>query len=258
MNTSWGGERVKKRVVVGVEGALLEAQLQVPPKARGVVVFPHASGISRSPGDGFIEQRLNESGLATFLVDLLTAEEQDLDARIACFRFDITMLAGRLAAAAACLAGEPEAQGLTSGYFAAGNGAAAALVVAAARDDVTAALVSHSGRPDLAEHVLPWVTAPTLLLVEGSDESLIGLNRDRLGQIGADHKRFVLVPSAASPFEDTTAPEEVARLAGEWFTEHFERPAAEKPKPRQEAGWPAQVKPPAGAELRQRSADQGA
>ena len=154
----------------------------------------------------------------------------DLDARTACFRFDITMLAGRLATATACLTSEPATHGLAVGYFASSNSAAAALVVAAAKVDVTAALVAHGGRPDLAEHVLNWVTAPTLLLVDGSDESLIGLNRDRLGQIGADHKQFVLVPSAASPFEDSTEPQEVVRLAVEWFTEHFARPTAAEPR----------------------------
>src|SRR5260370_39690212 len=91
-------EGPQNRVVVRAAAAPLEGELELPTAARGLVVFPHGAGIRRSPRDGVLARKLRDAGLGTLLLNLLTDEEEQLDARIACFRFDITMLAKRLVA----------------------------------------------------------------------------------------------------------------------------------------------------------------
>jgi putative phosphoribosyl transferase len=110
---------------------------------------------------------LNEANLATLLVDLLTPEEEAIDARTAHLRFDIGLLAERLINATDWLTQHPDTKHLRVGYFGASTGAGAALVAAAKRPDVVGAVVSRGGRPDLAGPALEHVQAPTLLIVGG-------------------------------------------------------------------------------------------
>jgi len=76
----------------------LEGALAIPPGAKGVVVFAHGSGSSRhSPRNQFVAQVIRESGNGTLLFDLLTAEEEIEDNVRGNLRFDIALLASRLA-----------------------------------------------------------------------------------------------------------------------------------------------------------------
>ena len=78
--------------------ATLEGDLNIPEGARGIVLFAHGSGSSRhSPRNRHVAQLLSQAQLATLLVDLLTAEEEAIDLRTAQLRFDIGLLAARLA-----------------------------------------------------------------------------------------------------------------------------------------------------------------
>jgi dienelactone hydrolase len=202
-----------------VDGVTLEGSLSIPVQAHGVVLFAHGSGSSRhSPRNRFVASALQQAGLGTLLLDLLSAEEGKLDARTAAFRFDIELLARRLVGATDWVTRRPEAQDLPVGYFGASTGAAAALRAAAVRPGVIHAVVSRGGRPDLAGPALARVAAPTLLLVGGLDEAVIELNRTALEQLGTTVKRLVIVPGASHLFEEPGALEEVARLAADWFT----------------------------------------
>src|SRR5437867_1178627 len=111
-----------------------------------------------------VANRLNEAGFGTLLIDLLTREEEAVDARTAHLRFDIGLLAERLLVAGDAVGAEPSARDLPLGYFGASTGAAAALVAAAERPERVRAIVSRGGRPDLAGEALPSVQAPTLLI----------------------------------------------------------------------------------------------
>jgi putative phosphoribosyl transferase len=86
-------------------------------------------------------------------------------------------------------------------------------------------VVSRGGRPDLAGEALLEVRAPTLLLVGGKDEAVIGLNEQALAQLAAPVKKLVVVPEASHLFEEPGTLEEVARLAAEWFTRYLDLPA---------------------------------
>src|SRR5438477_9612701 len=140
----------------------LEGNLVVPASARGVVLFAHGSGSSRhSPRNRYVAQVLQDAGLATLLIDLLTPDEEQVDMRTGHLRFDIGLLAERLVGATDWLTQQPNTQNLRVGYFGASTGAGAALVAAAERPDVVAAVVSRGGRPDLAGPALARVQAPT-------------------------------------------------------------------------------------------------
>jgi putative phosphoribosyl transferase len=195
-----------------------------PEGARGVVLFAHGSGSSRhSVRNRFVAGALRGGGLATLLLDLLTPDEEAVDARTAHLRFDIGLLAHRLVAATDWLTANPDTRGLKIGYFGASTGGGAALVAAAERPDLVAAVVSRGGRPDLAGPSLVHVRAPTLLIVGGRDEPVIGMNREAMRQLRSE-TRLEIVPGATHLFEEPGALEAVARLAEDWFQRHF-RPA---------------------------------
>jgi putative phosphoribosyl transferase len=84
-----------------------------------------------------------------------------------------------------------------------------------------AAVVSRGGRPDLAGAALPLVQAPTLLIVGGSDPVVLRLNKEALVQLGAHEKELKIIPGATHLFEEHGALEEVARVAADWFIQHF-------------------------------------
>jgi putative phosphoribosyl transferase len=199
----------------------LEGNLSVPEGARGVVLFAHGSGSGRhSPRNRQVARALREAGLATLLIDLLTPEEEEADLRTGHLRFDIGLLAQRLAGATDWLAQNPDTRDLRIGYFGASTGAGAALVAAADLPEAVGTVVSRGGRPDLAGDALPLVKAPTLLIVGGDDVPVIGMNEEAFAQIPAE-KRLEIVPGATHLFEEPGALEEVARLAADWFTRHL-------------------------------------
>ncbi|MGW5078592.1 dienelactone hydrolase family protein [Micromonospora echinospora] len=213
-----------REVSVPVVAGGLVGDVSVPGNAGGVVLFAHGSGSSRhSPRNMAVGRALNDRGLATVLVDLLTADEEARDEVTAELRFDIGMLAERLAGIVDWMGADPELGQLPIGLFGASTGAAAALVAAAARPERVGAVVSRGGRPDLAGSSLTVVRAPTLLLVGGLDEQVIVLNeqaRDALGEVA----ELRIVPGATHLFEEPGTLEQVAEQAGTWFTTHLRQP----------------------------------
>ncbi len=208
-------------VVVPTDQVALEGTLAVPAEPLGVVLFAHGSGSSRhSPRNRLVAAELRRARLATLLIDLLSGEEEALDARTRELRFDIGLLAGRLVAATDWLGGHQATRGLRLGYFGASTGAAAALVAAAERQDLAAAVVSRGGRPDLAGQALDHVRAPTLLIVGGQDRAVIPLNRDALARLRVE-KALEIVPGATHLFEEPGALERAAELARGWFARHL-------------------------------------
>lgn len=210
----------EREVRVSAGPVALEGSLGIPDGARGVVLFAHGSGSGRhSPRNRRVARTLREARLATLLVDLLTSEEEEVDLVTRRLRFDIGLLAERLVGATDWLAEEADTRDLRVGYFGASTGAGAALAAAAGRPKV-GAIVSRGGRPDLAGEALARVAAPTLLIVGGEDEPVIGMNREAFARMRAE-KELKIVPGATHLFEEPGALEEVARLAAEWFARHL-------------------------------------
>lgn len=199
----------------------LTGDLIVPADASGVVVFAHGSGSSRnSPRNQSVARTLREAGVGTLLLDLLTPEEERVDAQTARLRFDIGLLAHRLIAATNWLRNDSRTEEMTLGYFGASTGGAAALVAAAELGHRIKAVVARGGRPDLAGSALPLVIAPTLLIVGALDYRVIAINRDALSQLRCE-KSLQIVPGATHLFEEPGTLEEVGRLAADWFAKHF-------------------------------------
>ncbi len=199
----------------------LEGNLAVPAQARALVLFAHGSGSSRhSPRNRFVASVLTDAGLATLLTDLLTADEEEVDAVTRHLRFDIPLLAQRLVAITDWLAAQPQTQPMRIGYFGASTGAAAALIAAADRSGTVGAIVSRGGRPDLAGTALARVRAPTLLIVGGQDLPVLELNRQALRELRVE-AQLVVVPGATHLFPEPGALEEVARISAALFTRHL-------------------------------------
>jgi putative phosphoribosyl transferase len=213
-------------VSIPLEGMVLHGDLRISDDARGLVIFVHGSGSSRfSPRNRHVAEELNKMGLATVLLDLLTDEEQKIDAETMQYRFDIPLLATRSTLVAGWAQRQHEMEGLPIGLFGASTGAAAALITAAEMQEQIAAVVSRGGRPDLAEDALDKVKAPTLLIVGGEDETVLALNKKAMAQMRCITKLHV-VPGATHLFEEPGALERVAAAAGEWFVKCMEKSAA--------------------------------
>ncbi|MEU6072881.1 dienelactone hydrolase family protein [Micromonospora sp. NPDC047074] len=210
-------------VTIPAGGAELPADLLIPPEPAGVVLFAHGSGSSRhSPRNTAVAHVLNGGGLGTVLVDLLTPAEEQVDARTAELRFDIRLLADRLAAIVDWLAAERPFGPAPIGLFGASTGAAAALVAAAARPELVGAVVSRGGRPDLAGPALGQVRAPTLLLVGGLDDQVITLNEQAQAALPGTAE-LTVIPGATHLFEEPGTLDQVATRTTTWFTTHLPR-----------------------------------
>jgi len=188
-------------VSIPVDGVRLAGALTVPDGAVGVVAFAHGSGSSRhSPRNRRVAAALNDHRLATLLFDLLDSREEEIDSRTGELRFDIPFLADPLGV----------------GCFGASTGAAAALVAAGNRPELVRAVVSRGGRPDLAADALEAAKAPTLLIVGGKDEVVLGLNERARARMRSE-VMLEVVPGAGHLFEEPGALERVELLARTWF-----------------------------------------
>ena len=206
------------------EQNIIEGNLILPNSGtsmKGIVIFAHGSGSTRhSPRSKYVSQVLNNVGIATLVVDLLTPKEETVDNLTREHRFNIALLAQRLISCTDWILQDPELKNLKIGYFGASTGAAAALVAAAARPNVIDVIVSRGGRPDLAgKEVLDQIEAPTLLIVGENDKTVIELNQNALNLLTRieKKKKLILIPNATHLFEEEGALEEVARRASGWF-----------------------------------------
>ena len=215
-------QRHQRSVVIPAPGGVrLDGELTAPRAGGGIVVFAHGSGSGRhSPRNQFVARALQERGLGTLLMDLLTSSEEVEDLRTAQLRFDIELLAARVISAIDWVASACPDDATAIGCFGASTGAAAALVAAAQRPQTVRAVVSRGGRPDLAGRALGDVRAPTLLIVGGDDRPVIDMNEDAMRALRTK-RALEIVPGATHLFAEPGALERVAELAGSWFLRHL-------------------------------------
>jgi putative phosphoribosyl transferase len=209
----------QQEVRIETANTALAGDLVMPDNAHGMVLFAHGTGSSRfSPRNRSVAEALQEAGFGTFLIDLLTVEEERAEAATGHLRFDIDLLVGRLFAALDWL--RTQMLALPVGLFGASTGAAAALVAAAERPDDVRAVVSRGGRPDLAGEALTRVRAPVLLIVGGADAPVIGMNKDAMARMRTTVE-LEIVPGATHLFEEAGALDAVAEHAGTWFERYL-------------------------------------
>jgi putative phosphoribosyl transferase len=210
-----------QEVTIPLPSVPLAGDLNLPSETLGLVLFAHGSGSSRhSPRNQYVARILREAGLGTLLFDLLTAEEEQAEARTRHLRFDIPFLAERLVAATRWAREQRTLRDLNMGFFGSSTGAAAAILAAADLGKAIRAVVSRGGRPDLAGDALERGIAPTLLLVGGADTPVIALNEEAYDRLQGK-KALRIIPGASHLFEEPGTLEQVAKLASEWFVEHL-------------------------------------
>lgn len=221
MATSADKSNAAQTIEIAAGAVRLSGELTIPAAALGVVLFAHGSGSSRhSPRNRYVARTLCDAKIGTLLFDLLSLDEEAVDASTGELRFDIGLLAGRLEEATRWLRHQPQIGALPVGYFGASTGGAAALVAATALGDEVRAVVSRGGRPDLAGEALSAVRAPTLLLVGGLDGPVIRMNQDAFARLTCQ-KELTIVPNATHLFEEPGTLEAVARHSTAWFRRHL-------------------------------------
>lgn len=223
MDKPVAGNKVASLERIPVGQVHIEGMLELPVNAKSIVLFAHGSGSSRhSKRNQYVAKVLQDKGIGTLLMDLLTPEE---DANYPT-RFDIPLLTHRLLAATQWIKTEPQTSHLSIGYFGASTGAAAALQAAAASGEEIGAVVSRGGRPDMAGiSALGKVISPTLLLVGGWDDEVITLNRDAYNYLRCT-KDLIIIPGATHLFSEPGTLEEVARQAAAWFGKYLKQHSA--------------------------------
>lgn len=215
-------EILGRSLQIPVGRTILEGNLTLPANSKSLVIFSHGSGSSRfSPRNNFVAQQLHKKSIGTFLVDLLTPQEDSVYAN----RFNIDLLTERLTEITKWLTHLKETKELTMGYFGASTGAASALRAAALLPQVIKAVVSRGGRPDLAKNALNKVKAPTLLIVGEFDFDVFRLNQEAYDALECEKKLLVVV-GATHLFEEPGALEEVSKLASDWFEKYLTKISA--------------------------------
>ncbi|RFO94874.1 hydrolase [Rhodoferax lacus] len=204
--------------MIGSHG--LAGEWGLPVQARGMVVFSQCGGSRRQGSrDRHVAKLFNDYGLGTVLFDLLTHEE----ALQQVAQSNISMLSERLQDALLWLKGRYEAKSLPLGLFSSGYGTAAAMVAAALMPSEVRAIVSRSGRPDMADGYLADVRAPTLLIVGAKDPYVLAVNR-ACAQTMACLTDLKIIPRATHLFEEFGTLDAVTVLAINWFLRYFSEP----------------------------------
>jgi putative phosphoribosyl transferase len=211
----------RRSVLISAIGLVLPAELAAPASPVGAVVYAHAGRSDLDPRTLEITNRLNQDGLATLAVDLLTEEEALEHDNI----FDLGLLVPRLEAVTRWLRGQ-DAGNLPLGYLGVGTGASTALAAAADSGLAVRAIVSLGGWLDLVGPRLAQVQAATLLVVGGVDAHVLELNRAALRRFGPCEHELVVVRGATHNFEQYGALDEVDELAVTWFTRQLSGPTS--------------------------------
>src|SRR5688500_389005 len=125
MRTALAAE-ISRDLQIPIRGLLLRGDLIIPESALGLVLFAHGSGSGRkSSRNRYVAFVLQQHQVGTLLFDLLTEQEEILDARTAHIRFDIPLLAQRLVQVTDWLRDERfDRHDTPVGYFGASTGAA--------------------------------------------------------------------------------------------------------------------------------------
>jgi pimeloyl-ACP methyl ester carboxylesterase len=220
----WDGADLGEGVVIPVDGESVRGDLTLVPGSTGLVGFAYGSGSSRfSPRERYVAGRLNQVGLSTLFLDLLTLPEEEEDRNTGIHRFNIPLLARRLEGAVEWAKKDPRTKGLVRGLFGGSTGAAACLIAAADEGDDISAVVSRGGRTDLADQALPLVTAATLFIVGGDDTEVLEINQESFRHLRCPDRKLEVVRGATHLFEEPGKLEEVARLASQWFVQHMKK-----------------------------------
>ena len=210
----------------------IEGNLMIPDNPIGIVVFSHGSGSGKnSTRNRLVAKKLNDSNIATMLLDLLSEEEQVFDSQIekvtskipgmVLNKFNISLLTRRLSRATDWVSTNPYTEKLQLGYFASSTGGAAALI--ATSEYKINSLIIRSGRTDLVENkFLEQIVSPCLFIAGSMEKSVIKISKETMKKMrNCNEKKLSIVEGASHLFEEEGKIEEVADIAGNWFLKYL-------------------------------------
>jgi hypothetical protein len=199
----------------------LEGVLTVPDGATTAVLLADGTQSSvESRPFRFLAKGLNETGLATLLLDLLTTDEAANVLIAAQMRLNIGLLAERFEAGTTWLKEHVKEDPLTVGYCTSSAASAAALIASVVRWEEVRAVVSMDGRPDLVEPELKKVRAATLLIASGNVLPVLDSNKTANALLTCE-KKLVVVSGTTQLLEDQVVLEKVGALVRDWFQHHL-------------------------------------
>ena len=204
-------------VLVWTGTEVLDGRLTVPQTSPGVVIIASLGGTNHHDGYRALAQHLNLNGYATLMVDLLTPDEQQVDARTGHYRSDLTLLAMRIVAASRWLEKEPSTEELPQA-FAASNVIASAGALASANGALDLfAMILVTPRLDLVRDVLSQLAAP--LLIVGDSGTFDHVSERDIFLLRCE-RRVAHVENVTPFLEDSRARARVLDRAVEWLLIH--------------------------------------
>jgi putative phosphoribosyl transferase len=207
-------------VPLGTEDTL-EAVWTVPDGATTAVLLADGTQSSvESRPFRFLSKGLNEKGLATLLLDLLTTDEAANVPIAAQMRLNVGLLAERFEAGTTWIKEHVKQDPLKVGYCVSAAASAAALLASLARSEEVRAVVSIDGRPDLVEPELKKVRAATLLIAADNLLPVLDANETANALLTCE-KRLVLISGTTQLLEDQVVLENVRALMQDWFQRHL-------------------------------------
>lgn len=198
--------------------------MTIPDESKGLVVFAHESGNGRhSTRNQSVAKILNQSGIATLLLDLLTEKEEEIDNITRELRFNIYSLAKRLESTVNFGKENKQTKRYDIWFVWGKYWAAAALITAYSKQDTIKAVVSRGGRViyfwiiarlKILEHLLFFLIGDRdLLQVLDSNKRLF----EKLVNIDKNKEKITVISGASHIFEEPGKLEQVSKLASSWF-----------------------------------------
>lgn len=208
---------IYKEIEIPMRDIRTKGNLRQAPNSKGIILFSHGSGSSRlSSRNNYVADILYNNGFSSLLFDLLTPQEEIYYEN----RFDIQLLTSRLVHATEWIWTNKDTKNLPIGYFGASTGAASALYASVKLGTQIKAIVSRGGRPDLAMSALPYVKAPTLLLVGSRDNDVLKLSEEAKKKISGIC-RLQIIEGATHLFHERGKLDIVAKLSCDWFDKYM-------------------------------------
>jgi len=197
--------------------AVLEGELDINPKSRGLVLMLHSSGDHRKNQNiNNIVEILRNKEFSTLLIDLLTPRE-DISYE---YRYDYDFLTNRLTDITDWLFNQPKTRNLKIGYFGDLMGVAIAIKASVHYGSQIKALVSRSGRVDVTSEILDKLETPSLFIVGEFDSEILKWNDEAVKKIKCE-KNLKIIKNANYTFEQPEQLEEIGTLASSWFERHL-------------------------------------
>ena len=202
-------------VLIWTGKAIVDGVLTIPDEPEGIIIIAGLGGTFHHDTIRSIAAAFHDDRFATLIADVLTADEQQFDARTGHFRVDTTFLASRLRDIVEWTMREAVTRDFPVALFASSSLATAALDVAHRMPLV--ALAVAATRFDAVRDHLGRLERPTLLMFE--NEPAVERFRAELRDSGFD-AAIAIVPGVSALLENEIASSLAAQESSAWFRQH--------------------------------------